>query len=277
MASRQINPPQREQNLLRSLLYFVNRWILHRQFLVARVPTLGLRFKVKTEDVVGRHLYKYHIHEPEISAILFEHLRIESGDVIFDIGANVGWYSVLLSKIVPQNVTIFSFEPDPLNFSLLEHNVDLNDSSCVVPVQMAVADQKGSQTLYRYSERNLGRHSLLPINEGESVEVQTTTLDGFWEDRQLGMRVPSFIKIDIEGYELFALRGAKKVLANCRAVLTEYSPDIMRGAGLDPDQLLSLLLGQGFSPHKIDVSGLIPLKHEELREISGVTDIFWSK
>jgi hypothetical protein len=82
--------PRRRKGGFRSASYFINRWILQRPFLLARSPDFDLKLKVKTEDVVGRHLYKYQIHEPELSAFLAEELTFEPGDIIIDIGANIG-------------------------------------------------------------------------------------------------------------------------------------------------------------------------------------------
>ena len=77
----------RHSSWLRSGAYLLNRWVLRRDFLIARLPRAGLRFRVKTEDVVGRHIYKYHVHEPAVSSMLLSTLAIQPGDVVIDIGA----------------------------------------------------------------------------------------------------------------------------------------------------------------------------------------------
>ena len=82
--------PTRRSSLLRSLSYLINRWILRRPFLEARVDALNLRFKVKTEDVVGRHIYKYQVHEPVLTQILVNDLKFEPDGILIDIGVNVG-------------------------------------------------------------------------------------------------------------------------------------------------------------------------------------------
>ena len=268
-------PLTRRSSLLRSLAYLVHRWILHEPFLEARPP--GMNFRVKTEDVVGRHIYKYHVHEPAISSFLAGHLAFEPGDVVFDIGANIGWYSVLLSRIAPSGVNIFSFEPDPLNFELLEHNLYANRAHAATPVRKALATDDGVLPLHRYDSNNLGRHSLLDIGAGDTIDVRTTSLDSFWNAASLGSRRPRFIKIDIEGYELFALQGAGNVLARCPELLCEFSPNFMRRGGLYPADLVALLAGHGFEPHVIDGGALRPVDEPWLAQIDEVIDLFWRK
>lgn len=270
-------PLNRQSSWIRTLSYLVNRWLLRRPFLIAWLPDLDLSFKVKTEDVLGRHIYKYHAHEPHIGSFLTRHLRFEPGDIVFDIGANIGWYSLLLGRMIPPGVNIYSFEPDPVNFEMLEHNIRLNHATQITAIQKALATEDGTQQLHRYDSNNLGRHSLLNLQDGESVAVQTTSLDNFWESQELGSRIPRFIKIDIEGYELMALRGAENILQRCPELLCEYSPNFMRKGGLNPADLISLLTGHGFIPHLIDNGALRAVQADTLVELNEVTDLFWQK
>jgi FkbM family methyltransferase len=269
--------PRRRKGGFRSASYFINRWILQRPFLLARSPDFDLKLKVKTEDVVGRHLYKYQIHEPELSAFLAEELTFEPGDIIIDIGANIGWYSLIFERLAPEGVNIFSFEPDPLNFQLLKHNLQLNTATKVTAIQKALSDKDGEQTLYQHDNKNLGRHSLLPLQEGRSVTVSTTSLDHFWDENGLGSRTPKFIKIDIEGYELLALRGADSVLERCPAILCEYSPAYMRQGGINPGDLIDLLTGYGYEPHEMHATGMQSVDANSLRDLDRMTDLFWKK
>lgn len=271
------NIPQRRSSPFRSLGYLINRWILRRPFLVANLTELGLRFRVKTEDVVGRHIYKYHVHEAQLSKFLVTHLDVKPGDVIIDIGANIGWYSVLLERMSPSGVDLFSFEPDPLNFELLIDNLEMNDSAKVRPVQKALAAEAGVMQLYQHDQNNLGRHSLLALQDGPTVDVETTTLDAFWAEQNLGERTPRFIKIDIEGYELHALRGAASVLARCPTVLCEFSPEYMRQGGIEPADLIDLMTGHGFEAHLITPNGLEPIAAEAAARIEPITDLLWQK
>ncbi|MFQ5635940.1 MAG: FkbM family methyltransferase, partial [Gammaproteobacteria bacterium] len=244
-------------------------------FLVARLPRHDLRFRVRTEDVVGRHIYKYHVHEAELTALLARQLTFEAGDVIVDVGANIGWYSVLLDRLAPNGVDILAFEPDPLNFRLLTENLRLNGARSVLAVRKALADREGVMRLHLHDSSNLGRHSLLELQDGASVDVETTTLHRYWAQQGLGERTPRFIKIDIEGYELQALRGAGDLLARCPAVLCEYSPEYMRRGGMDPADLVDLFVGHGFIAHRVSARGLEPMTPDAVKRLEPITDLFW--
>ncbi len=256
--------------------YVINRFILRRQSLIAPTAHFNLQLRVKTEDVVGRHLYKYGAHEPATTEFLKRYLKFQDDDVAIDIGANIGWYSLILDKIAEKrNVDVFAFEPDPTNFFLLEENISRNSATGVKTVQSAVADVSGHQTLHLYNKSNRGRHSLLAIHEGETVDVDAIALDEFWESRSLGDRVPRFIKMDIEGFELMALRGATSVLNRCPMVMLEYSPGYMKAASIEPGDLLDLMLGQGFKAHALIDGQLEPVDVDALRSSEKHTDLFW--
>ena len=208
-------PGSRGTTPLRGLAYLFHRWILHRPHLIAEIPALNLRFKVRTSDRNGRHLYKYRRHETDLTRFLCRNLRLEAGDVVIDIGANMGWYSLLIERLASARVDIFAFEPDPDNFGLLTENLALNASAMITPVQQALAEMTGKSQLHKYRGLQSRPPFVTTDQHGESVSVATVALDDFWQSRGLGNRVPRFIKIDVEGYELMALRGARGVLARC--------------------------------------------------------------
>lgn len=261
---------------LNPIKYVLSRYLLQKKSLVAKASHFDLTLRVRTEDVIGRHLYKYGAHEPATAEFLKEYLKFEDGDVAFDVGANIGWYSLLFDKIAgSKSVDIFAFEPDPSNFSLLEENIARNAANRVHPQQRAVADVESTLQLHLYGKTNLGRHSLLDIHEGETVDVQTVILDNFWIDQDLGDRVPRFIKMDIEGFELMALRGAAAVLSRCPAVILEYSPGYMKKASIDPSALLDLMDRHGFVANYLQNGQLQPANLQELKSSDRHLDLFW--
>jgi FkbM family methyltransferase len=263
---------------LNPVKYVLNRFLLQKKSLLAKTKHFDLRLRVMTEDVVGRHLYKYGAHEPEITVFLKEFLKFEDGDVVFDVGANIGWYSLLIDKMAgSKDITIFSFEPDPSNYRLLKENIALNSAASVSPQQRAVADVEGVLQLHLYGKSNRGRHSLLGIHEGETVDVKTIVLDEFWKAHELGDRVPRFIKMDIEGFELMALRGSTHVLERCDTVMLEYSPTYMRAASIDPVELLELMQSYGFKAYVLEKGELSPADMEALKSDDRHIDIFWLK
>ncbi len=206
----------------------------------------GLRFLASPADDIGRHIVRDGVHEPENSAWILEHVRLDDGDVALDIGANIGWYSCLLDRLGSGAFDVYCFEPEPLNFALLSRNIALNQAGHVHQQQLALGDSAGNIDLYLYKDSNRGRHSVLPVHDGTKIPVPVTRLDSWWQSQNLAARRLRFIKMDIEGYELPALRGAGELLQRCDTLMLEYSPTYMRKANLDPVALLQLLAQAGF-------------------------------
>lgn len=261
---------------LKSVKYLFYRWVIHKKYLVAYTPKFKLYFKFKTEDVQGRLIYKRGIYEEELTHFLLHNLKLEAHDIIFDIGANLGWYSLLLNKISPKS-QIYAFEPDPVNFTILEQNIKLNNAKEIRAQQLALSDSSESKTLYLYPSKNSGRHSLLPINSGQQMQVLTVALDEFVDNSKLDYSKIKFIKIDIEGYEYFAFMGAKKVLEFVPYILSEYSPNYMKKGKINPEDLLHLLYSYSFVPHSLEKQKLIELTKEEILSKGHNINIFWKK
>ncbi len=263
---------------LRSVYYFVMRWIVHKKYMIAPVPEHNLSFKFKTEDVIGRLMFKTGRCEPGITRCFLNNVQLEKDDIMLDIGANIGWYSLLFDRYAPPSINIYAFEPDPLNFGLLAVNARRNSAHRVTCIPKALSDKEETRTLYLYPNKNRGRHSLLPINSGEEVEVATTTVDNFIQRAQLDPQRIKFVKIDVEGYEYFVLLGAKKLLPHLPVLHTEYAPEMMAKGGVDSQQFVDLVTGYGFKPFIIDAQGdLQATTGEKLCAQKKGIDILWKK
>ena len=254
---------------VKGLQYLVNRFLLKRKYLTAKAE-LGIKLVFTIEDAVGRFIYKRGTYEPEITNLV-KQLEFKNGDVIADIGANLGWYSILIDKIAPKGVKIYAFEPDTLNFALLKRNLRLNKTEKVIPINKAVSDRTGKATLYLYPSKNRGRHSLLPINNYQTLEVETITLDDFLAKE--GVQQLKLLKIDTEGFEYFVLKGAENILPKTKWVILEYAPNYMVKGGINPAEFKKFLASFNFSVYKIS-SHLENIKIEELPEEGETINLF---
>ena len=161
---------------------------------------------------------------------------------------------------------------------LLSENVRLNKAQKITCIRKALSDKSTQQTLYLYPSKNRGRHSLLPINADKQVEVTTTTVDTFVEEQGIDVSRIKFMKIDVEGYEYFVLKGAHRVLSSVAWLHTEYSPGYMRKGGIDPKEFIDLVLGYEFTPYIINApAGLYQLPYEELIALPKSVNILWTK
>ena len=174
--------------------------------------------------------------------------EVKKGDVVIDIGANIGYYSLILAKIVGDKGKVFAFEPAPDNYSLLKKNIEINDYKNVVLENLAISDKNGNIELY-LSQESMGWHRIYPSKYcGENhIKVKTITLDDYFRDISFKDKI-SFVKMDVEGAELGILRGMASILKNNKklTLLVEFVPQYIRESGSNPQELLDILKKQMF-------------------------------
>lgn len=157
-------------------------------------------------------------YEPEQTRLFREH--ITAGATVLDVGAHVGYYTVLSAVLAGPRGRVVAFEPNPSNHSFLERHVALNRLNNVTVENVAVADTNGTASFAFGTGSGTGR-----LQSGGDLEVRTIRLDDFCRER--GVQ-PGFIKIDVEGAELDVLRGAAETVAAHHPVifLSTHGPRI---------------------------------------------------
>ncbi len=175
-----------------------------------------LKVRIHPQDVIGRYIYIDGVFETIESE--FVRSLLQSGMTVFDLGANIGQYTLLAARSVGPTGKVHSFEPSRRMFDELCFNVGLNDMSqiCVLN-HVAISDRRGHALLSRHAPGEEVFGSLAPPHRSmdRSVvgyeEVETTTLDEYV--RENGISHVDFMKVDIEGAELLALQGARQLLS----------------------------------------------------------------
>jgi FkbM family methyltransferase len=172
---------------------------------------------------------------------------LRPGMTVLDVGAHIGYFTLVAATHVGPTGRVWSFEPDPANRASLERNVDANgmaDRVTVVPLAAAAA--MGESALYRVSG-DTGSSTLYPSSGafGEPIAVRTTSLDA-WAKAN-GWPSVDLVKIDTEGAEGAVVAGMAELLARNpdAAVVLEYQADTLEAAGVDPTDLLEQLLAVG--------------------------------
>jgi len=161
-------------------------------------------------------------YEPECTDLFRRSLT--KGDTVIDIGANIGWYTLLAGKTVGPTGKVVACEPEPHNFELLEKSVQLNRLTNVIAVEKCVTDTNGETTLH-VSATNAGGHSILQTSSSvRDVKVDSVTIDRLCD--QLNLDRVELIKMDAEGSEPLIFMGAGSLLSRTqpRYILMEYSP-----------------------------------------------------
>lgn len=250
---------------LADLALFIGLILLRPGGPAKRAVSFALRpFKMKNDILVRRGGEKAYVNSVDrlAAALLWKYSlfsgfeerlyldRVKAGMTVLEIGANIGFFTLLFSRLAGGAGRVISFEPDPGNFRLLEKNIEANACGNVVCVRKAVSDKTGAARLFR-SEEHHGDHRIFDSSDGRgSVEIEAAAIDDFLP---AGAAV-DFIKLDVQGAEYAALLGMERtILTSGKLVmLCEFSPGLLIKAGAGPGEMLKKLAGYGFSLKYLD-------------------------
>lgn len=138
--------------------------------------------------------------------------NIYQGNTVLDIGANIGYYTLIMSKLVGSTGKVYAFEPEPKNFEILKKNIELNKLDNVILEQKALSDIDG--VTYLELSKDSGQHRL----SDHGVKVESITLDSYFQGGEI-----DFIKMDAEGSEYKIFKGMKNALKNKNLkIVTEF-------------------------------------------------------
>ncbi|QQS32451.1 MAG: FkbM family methyltransferase [Acidobacteriota bacterium] len=210
--------------LARSVGRFIfGKLLPRRPYRVIRGPLIGARFILGSLSGEGGGASVYFGDmEPEQTERMAS--EISSGDVFFDVGANVGYYSILASRIAGEGGLVVSFEPLDRNRSFLEKHKELNAAENMQIFPFAISDASGTAKFFEGSDPAMGG---LTVKGGREFEVETITLDEVAS--RIG-REPTVMKIDVEGAEMAVLKGGEGTLRTARPkiFLSTHSPELKR-------------------------------------------------
>lgn len=142
---------------------------------------------------------------------LFER-TIQPGKVVYDLGANVGFYTLLSSVIVGASGKVYAFEPLPRNINYLRQHMKINQVENVQIIEAAISDKTGEVTFNEGADPSTGR-----IDGNGAIYVKCVALDQLYASNEV--LAPDFMKIDIEGGELLALQGARQIIEKHHPVI----------------------------------------------------------
>ncbi len=173
----------------------------------------------------------------ELTTDIFKKV-VKAGDIIVDMGANIGYFTLLAARLTGKDGKVYAFEPEPHNFALLSRNIELNGYDNVVAMQKAVSDKNGKIKLF-VNKNDTGAHSLYqPENAGESIEIEAVTMDDFFKDKNRHVDV---IKMDIEGAELDAFAGLQQIIRENTGLkmFVEFHLPALDRNGISPAEFFS--------------------------------------
>jgi FkbM family methyltransferase len=170
---------------------------------------------------------------------------IGEGSVVFDIGANIGWHSVNISKLVP-DAEIYAFEPVPRTFSFLERNIALNNASAVRAFNFGFSTGEETVAFY-YDPACSGNASSADLSQSGGagrIDCRVRRMDDFVKENRLQV---DFIKCDVEGGELLVFQGGLETIARSKPIIfAEMLRKWSAAFGYHPNDVIRLLGGFGY-------------------------------
>lgn len=224
-------------------------WRSHR-FVASTV--FGAKIAGTTRDIIQQYIYYFGVWEPNLTRWIQRRLR--SGDTFIDVGANIGYFSLLASRLVGESGTVVAIEASPRTFSALQGNLTRNDARTVRAVNVAVSEHSGMAKVFYGHECNIGLTTILETPDFEcECEVESAPLSSILRpDEVQNARV---IKIDVEGAEWAVVAGMELILNSGRPdleVVVEVNPESIARQGKCPEDLLEVFTRAGFHPFAIE-------------------------
>ncbi|WP_107058963.1 FkbM family methyltransferase [Streptomyces sp. NRRL B-1347] len=231
---------------------YLNPWLREhpRERVVDTV--FGARFAVDTRDLIQRYLYLFGVWEPHMSRWLRGRLR--PGDVFVDVGANIGYLSVLGAQLVGAGGRVVAVEASPeFHRRVLLHR-ELNGCDNIRAVNAAVSDRRQKLTFVLASAHNMGANSVVPWDGpvASRFETDAVPLPELLEPDEIARA--RVIKVDVEGAEGSVVRGLAPVLDRLRPdaeIAVEVTPERMAQLGDSVEELLDTMRAHGFHTYRL--------------------------
>ncbi len=212
----------------------------------------NIKFGIKAENAVSNGKP----YEPEITDIFCRWLR--PGDTVIDVGANVGWFTLLAASIVGPSGSVHAFEPGPDNLKLLDENVQLNEFKNITISGNPLSDEATMRDFY-LNPKGHGGHSLWKMMpEATPLNLQTKTLDQCLFKNKIRI-----LKIDTEGHEQRILMGAAKLLQSGQApefIFAEYHHQGLAAEGDTEHSMRMFMEAHGYYCFLLPPHSFLPIQ-----------------
>lgn len=211
---------------------------------VITLDLFGYAFDCDLSEALQRYIFIYDYDE---EARAFIEKIVKPGDVFMDIGANVGYYTLLASRLVGPGGKVIAIEPNPKVFAKLQRTLARNNIENVLALGIGLGKEKGVLKLYFDSTGGHDTATMIPGSMTEFVQVEVLPLDDVTAAHQI--EKISYLKIDVDGFEPDVFAGATNLLAGKKIdfIQSEFCDGGLRRNGSDPQTLHNLLTNAGFA------------------------------
>jgi len=224
-------------------------------------------FLYKNAFPVYNIIYPFFKRRQDKQDIALMQQHIKKGDIVLDIGANIGFYTKILSDLVGETGKVYAFEPDKTNFHHLRNNTQ--NLTNVEFINKAVSDKTGKITLYKSELLNVDHKTYETENYTEKIEIDCVAADDVVSDKKV-----DFIKIDIQGFEYFAFQGMQQIFDKNKnlKIITEFYPLGLHNAKINPLDFFELLWQNNFVVYKSENEVSTEFLKSDIEKYTSVKD-----
>lgn len=244
---------------------------------VKRMPVPpGLVMELGITDVIQRTLLTDGVWDRPIARLLDRYLQL--GGTFLDIGAHIGYFTLYASRLVGEGGKVIAFEPSVRALDRLTTHLCLNNCTNVVLFSVAVGEERSLETFYQATPNNIGASSLRELAHPVKKElVPVVNLDEILKGYDLR---PDLIKIDTEGYELYALKGMREMLGKHKPeIISELTDNFLVELGASARDILSYMKDIGYDcyalEHREELVGY-PLSPEDAAMVENQVDVLFT-
>ena len=206
-----------------------------------------------TRDILQQYLYYFGVWEPDMTAFIRRVLAF--GDVFIDVGANIGYFSLLAARCVSRSGRVVSIEASPRIYADLVANVSRNRRSNIRTLNLAAADKPGRVSIFPGPDGNCGASTILAngVNVEREAEVVAVAIDDILTTEEADSA--KLIKIDVEGAEVAVIAGMKQLITSGRLdrkFLVEVHAEALAAQGLSPSDVIAPFDRAGYQTFVLD-------------------------
>lgn len=220
----------------------------------------GIKFRLDFNKAVDKRLF---LNGFEKDIIEYYNKALKKDDVVLDVGANIGIYSLIAGKKVGTKGKVYGFEPADIAFERLQYHIDLNGLNNIVPIKSGVSNYTGKAEFNICEDdafNSLGDKPLKEIINKNTIDI--VSIDEFVSQNNISK--VDVIKVDTEGAEFLVFEGAEKTLEKFKPTLFfEINPIVTKGFSNNIDQLLKLIRSYDYKLFEIIKYKLVELKDGE--------------
>ena len=260
------------------LMILIDKTGLTKNYKIQTYFDNKIRINLNLEDWIQKQVFYFGRYEIEKKETLFWQYLIKENNYVFDIGANIGYYTLQAAARIGASGRVYAFEPVTVTYNKLNTNIQLNSFTNIIAQNLAVSNKKGFIELFVASEASTGSSSVSFHKDfsGVKEKVQTIRIDDYIKENNI-YKV-DIIKIDVEGCEPMVIEGALITMKNLKPlILIEVLDERLNTINSSKEDLYKLFQENKYSPYEIinynvikkintpKEGGLIIFKHNDLQ------------